>query len=363
MTPIIRIPLTLFYVFCPWYCFTMVNLVKDIPFSLILVAWMPILYDICSSKGELLKKKHIMLVLSALLVLSLLRNNGVYVSAVILLSLFFVVKRKYFKNICALVLVLALVIAGSNHFEDSMGIQHLIMETVGIPLQQLAGVIYYDGEISDEDAEFINQIISLDYIKEKYSPYSADKLKWGGAPISNSFLSANKVQFLKTWAKLLIPNFGIYVNVYLRNTYGFWSFATDTDGGLNNMYTTVYVQAFEGWLSTNNVNIKSVLPQSIQSRLENFFNESSSLPGSGLIFWIFMFFVVLIATKKGIRMIVPAVPIMANWLTIMISTPIAFQWRYTVCALMALPLIVGMAFIDFGKTDKITHKHPGKADM
>lgn len=333
--------IALVYVFSPIYNMYMITILKDVPYSLLLFIWVPVLYDIWETDGELLRTKKVFLQICVFLFLSLLRNNGVYVSIFILFGLLLCYK-KFWRQIIIFVAVLFLVVLGSNWFEKEHDITHLFKETVGIPLQQIAATVYYDGEITDEQEQFINKVIPVEFIKEKYNPYSADTLKWGNSPLDNDFLNENKIQFLKVWAQMLVPNFRIYVEAYLKNTYSFWSV---TSSDQNQIYTTFYVESFKEWYDEENVVIKKILPENLQIRLENITTMLAKSPESGKLFWICILLLVVLGYIYGIKIISIGLPLIGGWITVMISTPVAYQWRYTLYMAMALPLIVGILFI------------------
>lgn len=330
------------YVLSPIFSMYMITQLKDVPYSLLLFVWVPLLYDIWESEGELLKDRKTIAKICVFVILSLLRNNGIYVSAFILFGLF-VFYKKFWKQLILFTGVLLLVVVGSGRFEKAHNITHLFKETVGIPLQQMAATVYYDGEITDEQEDFINKVIPVEFIKEKYNPYTSDTLKWGNSPLDNEFLNENKVEFLKVWAKMLVPNFKIYVEAYLRNTYGFWSLTTSNQ---NKIYTTFYVESFEEWYKEENIGIKNILPENLQVKLETITAKLAQIsPESGKLLWMAIILLLSLGYVYGLSIVTVGLPLIGGWLTIMISTPVAFQWRYTLYMFMALPLIIGLMFI------------------
>ena len=329
-----------FYMILPIWGLYMVTLLKDVPFSLLLTAWVPVLYDYWETKGKSLQSPKAYAAVVLLILLALLRNNGIYVTAFILLTMLFV-NVIHWKRVLSLFLVLFLVILGSNAFEKHNNITHLFKETVGIPLQQIAAVVTYGGEISDEQLEFVDAVLDTEFIKENYNPYTADKLKWGGAPLDNGFLNSHKTEFLKVWFGIFRNNVGTYLKAHLQNTYGFWS--------LNNRhksvyYTTLYVASYDEWLQENEIDIKNILPEAQQQRIEKLKINLYKVPGSGTLFWTFVFFMLVLVKHTDWKILSVASPVVGCWITLMISTPVAIQWRYLLCAPMALPIIIALLF-------------------
>ncbi|MCD7945718.1 MAG: DUF6020 family protein, partial [Clostridiales bacterium] len=330
------------YAFCPILNLYTISLFKDVPFAYVLVEWVMLLYDYWESTGESLERRSTYLRVVVCLILSLLRNNGLYISAALLVCMLILYRKKW-KKLVSLFLVLGVVLGGSISFEKANSITPLFKETVGIPLQQIAAAVSRDGEITEEQLVFINQVIPIEFIQENYNPYSADTLKWGGAPLDNSFLNENKVEFLQVWAEMLIPNFKIYVKAYLQATYGFW--ATSTTGNHIQRYNTIYVSSYDEWFEENDICLKGVLPESLQFTLETITYAGTSALGEGQLFWIFVFLLLLLILLNRPGIWIVGMPSLCGWLTIMISTPVAYQWRYTLYIALTIPLIFGMLLI------------------
>ncbi|MDD3252710.1 MAG: hypothetical protein PHV18_09140 [Lachnospiraceae bacterium] len=128
----------------------------------------------------------------------------------------------------------------------------------------------------------------------------------------------------------------------MRNTYGFWSL----DNAENNQrYTSIYTAAWKDWFVEKDVAIKSIFPEDVQKRIESFIVPKTRIFGSGIAFWFFIAIWIVLGVKSGWRALIVGMPVIGNWITIMISTPVAYQWRYVLCIAMALPLMFGMIFV------------------
>ena len=53
-----------------------------------------------------------------------------------------------------------------------------MVESLGIPLQQIAYLVYYDYELTEEEEAYIGAIVSEQSIKEQYRPCVFDSIKW-----------------------------------------------------------------------------------------------------------------------------------------------------------------------------------------
>ncbi len=345
------IPIALFLIFCPFLDIAMVSIFKDMLFSLLMIAWMPVLYDCWATNGKILRKPATLSYLCLLIVLSLVRNNGIYVVFLMLIALSLAFLKDYRKQVIVLWVALACTIGGNALFEKANGITHLFKETVGIPLQQIGGVVYYGGDITSEEEKFVNSILPIYFIKKHFDPYDSNQLKWGDIPLNDEFINDHKYKFLWLWVKLAFTNPKIYIEVYLKNTYGFWSL--DNSDKLR-AYTTIFVKdpEFANWFEDENIHIKDRLPPHIQTPLENFLTDLANFVGEGTSFWIFIALWITFGLKNGPRSLIVGSPIIANWLTIMVATPLAFQYRYVLCTIMALPVMLGMLLLVHGQRNK-----------
>lgn len=80
---------------------------------------------------------------------------------------------------------------------------------------------------------------------------------------------------------MLPANFKTYVRAYLQATYGFWSLGPALG---SYRYTSLYEEAFDEWITTNHIRIKTILPESMQTFLEENVNKIIRVPGEGTCF-------------------------------------------------------------------------------
>ena len=336
------------YAFSPILNLYKIALFKDILFSIVLIAWTPILYDFVETDGKILYSKKNFIFISILILLSLLRNNGFYVTAFILLVLFIFClfkKIKVFKQIIYLSLIFLSVILFNICFEKINKIDHLFKETVGIPLQQIARTVVENGNIAEYEMDFINIVIPIDFIKSKYDPYTVDTLKWRGSPINNKFLNKNKIKFLKIWFDILLKNPKIYLKAHLYNTYGFWSINNQK---IKDRYDAIYAGILENFFVENNIHIKSIFSTKVQTILEDITYEATNDSlNEGLVFWSFILLISVLIIIKDTKYLIIASPIFGGWLTLMVATPVAFQYRYILFISLSLPLFIGIILLPF----------------
>ncbi len=91
-----------------------------------------------------------------------------------------------------------------------------------IPLQQIARVVHDGYELTSEEAEALNKINDIDYLKDNYSPGGADLsvlwLIFGDSEYFESHLG----EYAALWMKLGLRYPGEYVKAYLDQTKGYY---------------------------------------------------------------------------------------------------------------------------------------------
>ena len=162
-----------------------------------------------------------------MLIISLTRNNGIYILMLSFLSLVILTikninyrKKIYFTHILSIVFIILL--TGPGY--DILGIQKDKVESYGIPLQQVARVIAYDGNINNVEEEFVNDIIPVEKLKTVYTPQLVDSIKWN-EDFNDNFLKIIKGVF-ESLVFYLKKNPRIYLESWCLSTYGYWSLNT-----------------------------------------------------------------------------------------------------------------------------------------
>ena len=146
---------------------------------------------------------------------------------------------------------------------------------------------------------------------------------------------------MQNWFEISTQNLDISIKAYLQTTYGFWSVGRTE----SKPYTSIFVENFSDWFQENEISIKSIFPKKIQKFLESMTYYGVVAMGEGQLFWgcLLLVLILCILNKRGIWIVFA--PGFGGWLTIMISTPIAYQWRYVLYLALMLPLFIGMILL------------------
>lgn len=331
-----------YFALMPIICMYSISMLKDTVFSLLLVVFSILIYEFM--RDEIQDKKRF-LILSFVTIFGILtlRNNGKYVVALCLLIALITKKtklgRKTVLTQIGIMLITLAVISGMMHHFHS---KQLFQEVVGIPIQQVAATVKYEGKMTKDQKQFIGKVMPIQDIKKKYNPYTADPIKWDAEGKFNQFyLENHKKQFIRVWAGMLPHNLGIYSTAYLKATYHFW--APTAQFNVQAFYS-IETYANNGWLPAfakhYHIHDQSLMIQPLQKILRGYYHLGYFLD-EGTCFWIIIMFL-MVTKRKDKNVIYFYLPTIALWLTIMVSTPISGSLRYVLIYVYLLPEMLAL---------------------
>lgn len=321
-----------FFYLIPLYA---VSIWKDTPFCIALLLFTIAISKIVYSKGELLTKfSGIVEFLALSLLVSFLRNNGIYV--VIITTLFMVIvfhktlREKWLKQFGIILIEIILIVVVQGPVYKAFNLNTEFRESVGIMIQQVCYVIKNDGNIGEEELEFINNIEKIDNIKVRYSPYNVDMIKY--YEFNDKFLEENKIKFIEIWFKLFFKNPEMYLKAYLLNTTGFWNLSRSEQFSSKNYVYPVSIAAN----FYDNIWQANIFEMITGKSLRKYINIDYSIVYSwfGAIILFSLLYTIKFKRYKNILMYVPA---LATLLTIFIAVPIAFGMRYVFGLALIMP--------------------------
>ncbi|MCI8273065.1 MAG: hypothetical protein HFJ55_03155 [Clostridia bacterium] len=281
------------------------------------------------------------------LLVMFLRNNGIYIVTLVTLILLIMYRKRIFNVIkpfgITIIITIAITYIIQGPVYNKLNMNTQFVESVGILVQQICYIVSTDGNINEEQKEFINEMCPIDVIKQEYRPCLVDFIKWNEG-FNNDFISENKGQFLKVWFQLCIQNPGKSVKAYLLNTMGFWDVNKANRGGYINPRMWPTIENDSNY--KQNDYIQMLTGKSIRDKL-----DSKSPISSAVFFFIILTCAQLTIYKKRYKNLLILVPFFATWITIMIAVPIAFTLRYVYILVLGLPIAIITPFIK-QKADK-----------
>lgn len=328
---ILTILISLYFILVPIITNYNTTLVKDSIFCLILLCTIPIIYEIIKSNSNWIKdKKNFIITCIIFSLVCLVRNNGLYIILILLLILILMYKKQFKRYL--LITIITLII---SFIPSLFSNKQLFQEKVGIPLNQLAYVIYTDGKIDDKNLNYLEKIYDYDSYKNNYNPFLIDTIKWDDN-FNREYLNNNSKQFIEVWIKTLPHNLESYLKSYALSTYGNWS--------IDKFYKTQSV-----FLGVDDDN-KTLFPDlkntnTILSFMKPFYNKTVTYLSGGVCFWILVFFSLYMIYKKAYKLLLLTVPLYGVWLSLMLATPFSLAFRYMSPFMYLLPFIILITII------------------
>ena len=323
-----------------------ISLWKDTPFAIAILFYTFIISKIVISNGkEFTKKLTIFQYVLAIFLVSFFRNNGIYIAIVTTFILILAYKNNFkrklnlFTIIVSIEILLILIIQIPVY--RTLKLQGEFKESVGIPIQQICYVIAYDGNVTNEQLEFINNIESIENIKNRYAPWSVDMIKF--YEFNDEYLEQHKGEFIKTWLDLFVKNPKDYIKAYLLSTMGFWDVNRTIITGIKD-YVCPYTIISESEKDKIKVEqkdyIKEITGESLREKL--FTADQISAAVFGFIMIINTIYLIKLKKYKNIIILLPALLIL---LTVFIATPVAFSFRYISGVLFVFPFSFAIKYL------------------
>lgn len=317
---------------------------KDSPFAITALILVLKLYDF--SKRDQQEVKDIVEIFILCLFVSLLRNNGIYVSILVLAYIFIVfgdVRKKVALSLISLLLIMGFIQGPIfNTFSVSKG--HFA-ESVSVPLQQIAAVEAEGGKITDEQRNFLNNIRPLEEAKEFYNPSSTNPIKFS-PNFNDEFLESHKLEFIEVWTQIALANPGIAFKAWVNLTKGYWQPGYISDIGTAN---TLY-------------NESPISLIGISFSPHDFFKALSSIVpfifSMGTSTWlVFIAFGVLALRHKSDGLLKRAtcfIPLLALLVSLLLAAPIVSDFRYILTIYLSIPFLLVLGnFFGLDETKRI----------
>lgn len=331
--------LTLFYALVPYHAVFSVTLWKDIPFA---AAVMLFSCSLLRISKEIKPSSLITFIISGIM-LCLFRSNGWYGFLFCLPFLFYYYRKQAKIIFPALAAILLTAVIAKYPVMNSLNVtQPDFIESLCIPTQQIAAVICNDRELTDEQLTLIENVIDLTYIKDLYNPTFADNMKELVRAGNQDYLVAHKSEFFTLWLKLGVSYPMDYLKAYINQTYGYWypdSFYPVADGeGISATSLGVSHTPLIGGPIVIKV-------KEISIKLGSMVPIYSLLWSMGVAFWFFLFCIGNSWIRNEKAKLVYYLPSFALYLTVLIATPVATDFRYVYFMVFSLPFYLMVTLI------------------
>ncbi len=349
---------TLFYALIPYHGVFAVTVWKDVPFAGIVLCFVCALIRLLTDQGDGSEKKRKRTdIVTAVIfgtLFPLFRSNAWYAFLFFVLTVLYLILRKKRGEYKVMLtpLLLSLLLACTVRYPVMM-LCHIpqadLVESLSIPLQQVAAVITYNGDLAPEDRAEIEKVVDISHAYELYEPTFSDNIKELVRAGDPAYLSAHKGRFLILYLRTFLKNPVAYYRAYVQQTVGYYfpdEFyrVADMEGICPNnldLHTTPLIGGRPV------VKLKEIL-----LKLGNMLPLYSLLWSMGVAFWILLFFLGLsrIGDRKGMPLFF--LPYLLLVLTVLLATPVATEFRYVYFLVYGLPLYPVLALCKLSEAEK-----------
>lgn len=327
---------------------------KDTLYADFILLLTVLIANIYFTKGSWIKSPLNMVLLIVTLFLSAtLRFNGIIsavLSAIFICVLAFIKYRKYFIRYLLSISIFAIILW---FYSDPL--MHLLnvdqppfANSMGVPLQIVAGAISDKADISNEEMDFFNQVITNDGWKD-YNPYVSDYIK-SNQYMDYKLLEKEKFTFLKYTFDVAIKNPKSAITSYMKLNSYLWSVPELDEASqfqeaarstvnlrLNEDY---YTKTFGYFFREDNGLLNSLVIKVTQLSLELPFN----LVFGNAAFYLYLILIFLVALcirdgKTCFKSWFITLPVLANMLGLLIVN-VAQQVRYAYSEMLCLPILL-----------------------
>ena len=333
--------ITLFYALIPFHAVFSVTIWKDILFAAALLCFS------CSMLRFLRQRSfpvfHLVIFVVTGLMLCLFRSNGWYAFLLCLPFLFGFFRKKarlFYPALAVIFLTAALIkYPVMNAFHVA---QPDLVESLSIPIQQIAAVLCNDRELTGNELALIENVVDLTYIKQLYDPHFADNIKELVRAGNQDYLAEHKDEFFRLWAALGLRYPGDYMTAYIRQTYGYWypdSFylVAEAEGVSATTLGVSHTPLIRGPLV--------IKAKEISIKLGGMLPLYGTLWSMGVACWVMLFCIGNTLVRGERSKLVLYLPSLALLLTVLIATPVATEFRYVYFMIFALPFYLAASLL------------------
>lgn len=273
----------------------------------------------------------------------LLRSNGWYAFLITLPFLLFTFRHSLKKMIPIHIVILAIVIFIKYPCMEVYEIkQPDFVESLSIPVQQIARVISNGEALTDSQYSKLSCYINIDKITETYTTSVSDGIKNLIRESGNEYLETHKTDFLSLWFSIGSDHPKAYFDAFVDQTVGYWYpdvyYTVGLDEGI---YPNEFGLSWQPVLKGSII----IKLKEIMFKLQEIIPLYGLLWSMGMIFWTILVTVAISLHRKRPANVLIAIPAIAIVITLCMATPVATEFRYSYALFYSLPLYIAAAFI------------------
>lgn len=347
----IRILSVLFIATTPTVAAYAITAIKDTPSSIFTLLYVIFLLQIVRNYNDVFQNKmKLIYLLVTMLLVMMLRNNGIVTILLSFPLLFIIYKAKWKKILIVLLVPVILFGLYDKVLLPSLDITNgSVKEMLTIPFMQVARVVTHNKDkIPEEDQEIIEKVLSYDSMKSVYIPNLADSIK---DTYKKDCTNEDLKNFFKLWFKYLKKYPTEYIESIMNSTYGYFFPEVGEE------YATLAVDSRLGKDTYINIHSKDEYKDAryVSQKINQVL---SKLPITSLFNhvafydWLLIFATIYVFTKKNYKYLIPLMPL-HSVLLVCLASPINGSFRYIMPIVFSAPIIITIVYFSYKEDQKI----------
>lgn len=333
------IALVAFFALMPYHIVYSFTLWKDVVFGGVVLLYTMFLFRMLKSIGN--GTLNTIGLIVAGMGYCLFRNNG-FIAFVGVTALFLVIFKLQHKK---LIVIMAAVIVACFVLKHPVlkafdVAQPDLMESLSIPIQQVARDVIENDDFTEEESNLISQVVDVERVPDTYEWYIADPMKNLIRESHNQqAISEHKSEYLGLYLSRVCKHPWTYVRAWIDQTKGYWNsgypywiWCLYTDGKDIGIYSTVHL----GWMD-----------KMVNSYLSHFSKYQALKPffSIGFFVWCVLLCLYVAIIRKDRVLALMTIPSLMVVTTLLVATPVFSEFRYAYSVFCTMPVIGVMACI------------------
>ncbi len=216
------------------------------------------------------------------------------------------------------------------------------VESLSVPIQQLARVVSRNEGMSESQIVFVENIMDVTKVAETYQPDVSDNIKNLVRESGIDYLASHKSEFFKNWFFIGLSHPKTYFDAFVEQTVGFWYPDVSYQVGLaDGIYPNEFGLRWQPVLSGNAV----VKIREILFKLHDLIPLYGMLWSMGFMLWTLIFTIALGIRNEQSANALIGLPVLLLMLTIIIATPVATEFRYAYALFFGMPVYLIAPFV------------------
>lgn len=339
----------IYFIISPRVQSYMFLITKDVFSSCLLLVFFVIAYKLYQHEEYRNWKHFIWLWLSASGV-GLVRNDGkIVIFLALIVMIIFMGKSLRKQLLLVTITFLMVVMSFTKILMPALKITPVSSRAMfSIPFQQTARYVKeYGDEVTEEEKEAINKILSYDELAELYTPQRSDAVKNTYKPEATK---ADLIQYFKAWLQMFLKHPGVYFEATMNN-YFYYVYPGEKPADLYSYeYSLRVMEARIGtdkYLQTIDMSIRH--PQELdeaRALFESLRESIFSLPVLNLLrcpaafVWVFILLICYLMKNKRWSLLAVMAPVFFSLLVCFASPCNGIYFRYLYCVVLCLPIVV-----------------------